>query len=298
MKNIFYKIAYNGTVNKLLRNTLLPLGKKINKTLISVSGILDIKYNDDIQFKLKTNQTCSVTQHIFYKGAENYEFSKFFYRIIQKSDVLFDIGANIGFFSVLGPKINKNLKVYAFEPSIGPLHYLRENIRINNLQDQVIVTGKAVSNIDGTLEFHSVVNSKYPWLEHNLSGSHSLQNNFGVAKVHTYPVQVISLNHFVEEHQITKIDLIKLDTECTEHMIIDDSTDLINKFRPIIISEVYDYVKEDMNKALNKLKDYSVYLLVNNQLHSMDSILSAKHAEDEFDFVFCPNEKKAFIESI
>lgn len=298
MKDILYKIAYSPQVNYCLRNSLLPVSKLLKKPLISISGKLAVQYNADVQFVLTTNQTCSVTQKIFYKGATAYEFSQFFERIIKKTEVFFDIGANIGYFTVLGAKLNPEVKIYAFEPSVGPLHYLKENVALNGLSNRVEVTGKAVAEIDGTLTFHSVVSKKYPWVKHNLSGSHSLQNNFGSAKQNAYEVPVVSLNKFVSDNGIKQLDLIKMDTECTEHQIIESALPVINSLRPIIICEVHDFIKKEMHEVLGKLENYSLFELSNNQLFPMNSILDEMKFDDAFDYVFCPNEKVDFLLSL
>src|SRR5690606_15298527 len=290
MKNTIYKIAYSPAVNCLLRNTLKPISKVLNKRLISVSGQICLKVKN-AHFKLKTNQTCSATQELFYNGAENYEFTKLFIPLIQKVDNFLDIGANIGYFSVLGAKLNKDLKVYAFEPSIGPLYYLKQNIELNHLQKQVNVIGKAVSDIDGILTFHSVVSKKYPWVVHNLNGSHSLQNYFGKQKEQAYPVEVISLSKFKEEHQLNKIDFIKLDTECTEHLIFKSSLDIINADRPIIVSEIYDEIKHEIEPIFKQMNNYCLFQINQNQLFPMDSILDQVKFKGEANFLFCPEEK-------
>ncbi|HLU87553.1 MAG TPA: FkbM family methyltransferase [Taishania sp.] len=290
MKNTIYKIAYSPAVNCLLRNTLKPISKVLNKRLISVSGQICLKVKN-AHFKLKTNQTCSATQELFYNGAENYEFTKLFIPLIQKVDNFLDIGANIGYFSVLGAKLNKDLKVYAFEPSIGPLYYLKQNIELNHLQKQVNVIGKAVSDIDGILTFHSVVSKKYPWVVHNLNGSHSLQNNFGKQKEQAYPVEVISLSKFKEEYQLNKIDFIKLDTECTEHLIFKSSLDIINADRPIIVSEIYDEIKHEIEPIFKQMNNYCLFQINQNQLFPMDSILDQVKFKGEANFLFCPEEK-------
>jgi len=298
MKDILYKVAYSPAVNYCLRNLLFPFSKLLKKPLISVSGKLNVKYDGNVEFMLLTNQTCSVTQKVFYKGAKNYEFSQFFERIIQKTDVFFDIGANIGYFTVLGAKINPNVKIYAFEPSKGPLHYLQQNVKINGFENRVEVTGKAVAEIDGELTFHSVVSQKYPWVLHNLSGSHSLQNNFGSAKLNAYKVPVVSLNKFVSDKGIIKIDLIKMDTECTEHQIVESAVPLINAMRPIIICEVHDFIKNEMNEVLAKLEDYSLFELSHNKLYAMNSIVDKMKHDDAFDYIFCPKEKVDFLLSV
>jgi FkbM family methyltransferase len=296
MKRTIYQLAYNGTVNSILRIILLPFSKLLNKRLISISGELRIKYGDQISFNIKTNQTCSVTQDLFYEGVENYEFSELFIRIIPKCKVFLDIGANVGYFSLLGAKVNNDIKIYAFEPSTGPLHFLKQNVQFNKLNKRIEVIGKAVSDVVGILTFHSVVNKKYSWIEHNLNGSHSLQSQHGREKGLSYPVEVISLEQFKKDFNVAKIDLIKIDTECTEHLIFRSSMKLINQDRPLIFSEVYDVIKQEIHQEFVRMENYLLFQVSKGSIYPMESILDKAPIENEANYLFVPKEKVELIE--
>ncbi len=289
MKTFVYKIIYHPRINIILRNILFPIGKLIGKPLISVSGKINLKVSNT-KFQLLTNQTCSVTQDLFYNGAEKYEFTLLFQELIKNSKVFLDIGSNIGFFAILAGKLNSNTKVFAIEPGIGALHYLKMNVDLNNLKDQVHIIDKAISDSNETLEFYVVNNNKYPWLTHTLNGSNSLQNQYGLQKNESYPVEVITIKELMKIHNIKQIDLIKIDTECTEHLILMASLNEINTFRPIIISEVYEMIRDDFNYILDKLENYELYQISNNKLILLSSFSDS--IENEYNYLFMPIEKK------
>src|SRR6266568_1406563 len=67
---------------------------------------------------------------------------------IEKNDVVIDIGAHIGVFTVFAASRTKNT-VYAFEPSPGNLKILKQNVSLNTL-DNVICQGMAVSDKVGS----------------------------------------------------------------------------------------------------------------------------------------------------
>lgn len=56
---------------------------------------------------------------------------------LKKDDVLFDIGANVGLYSLYAAKLDRGVKVYAFEPHKFTFVNLMENIANNNLLDDV-----------------------------------------------------------------------------------------------------------------------------------------------------------------
>ncbi len=63
----------------------------------------------------------------------------------QPSDVLWDIGANIGLYSLYAAVV-KGVRVFAFEPEAANYRVLNENIRINNMQDNINAFSIAVSD--------------------------------------------------------------------------------------------------------------------------------------------------------
>ena len=59
------------------------------------------------------------------------------YKNKSKDIIFWDIGSNIGLFSLYAAKIHKNCKVYSFEPSTSNLRILSRNIDINDLSERI-----------------------------------------------------------------------------------------------------------------------------------------------------------------
>ena len=57
---------------------------------------------------------------------------------IRQGDVLYDIGANVGLYSLYAAKLDRNVKVYAFEPHKFTFVQLMENIALNELTGAII----------------------------------------------------------------------------------------------------------------------------------------------------------------
>jgi FkbM family methyltransferase len=66
---------------------------------------------------------------------------------------LYDIGANIGAYSVILPTLAPGLTCHAFEPDLRNLAFLRANIIINGLEQRVAVSDVAVGDKSGTVQF-------------------------------------------------------------------------------------------------------------------------------------------------
>lgn len=291
--NLILKFIYNPLINQILRKFFFLISKISGKQIISISGKLNLEYKGT-QFHLHTNQTCYVTKVLYYEGVDNYEFTPVMTSLIKKSNIFFDIGANIGYFSVLGAKLNPEIQIYSFEPSKGPLHYLKKNIVSNQLKN-VKVIGKAVADVDGELEFHDVINTKYPWLKYFLNGSNSLQNKYGKKRAESYKVPTTTLANVIKEHNINQVDLIKLDTEFTEHIILDNSIDVVKEFRPLIIAEIYAEIEEQTQSILKQVDNYYYFHIDENNKVIEIKRLSEIASSEERNFIFCPKEKKSFL---
>ena len=66
----------------------------------------------------------------------------------DENAVMWDIGANIGIYSIYAAKV-KNVKVFAFEPSVFNLEFLAKNIYVNDLSTQIFIMPVALSNQSG-----------------------------------------------------------------------------------------------------------------------------------------------------
>jgi len=291
--NFIYKIIYHSLLNFLLRNLAKPFSKLFGTGMpLAVSGTLRVNYQNT-SFFLRTNQTCAVTQELFFNGPDSYEFTPLFAHIIRQCKVFLDIGANIGYFTLLGKKLNPDLSVYAFEPSHGSHHYLKMNVLRSKLEN-VQVIDKALSNQSGSTVFFDFINPKYPWVKHHLNGSNSLQNQFGPIKKGSYLVNTLTLEDFTKTINPEQIDLIKLDTECTEHHILESGISIIQKYKPVIISEVYDVIEKDVESVIHSLKGYELFHYKNNKLYPFQSFSEISDNLNR-NFVFCHKERLNII---
>lgn len=59
-------------------------------------------------------------------------------RIVKDGSVFFDVGANIGVYSLYSALRHPKLKIFSFEPEYSNLHLLRDNLVINGLERRVL----------------------------------------------------------------------------------------------------------------------------------------------------------------
>ena len=140
-----------------------------------------------------------------------------------------DIGTNTGMHTIpLGKMLKNNGKVIAIEPEKNNFEILKKNIKLNNL-DNVIVINKGCFSKRSTLTFY---------LDGVGTGGHSLVNkNVGDEEI---KIEVDSLDNILKELKIKKVDLIKVDVEGAESDVLEGAVKTLKKFHPKIIFEAWD----------------------------------------------------------
>ncbi len=136
---------------------------------------------------------------------ENYTKNKM---KINKGDVVIDIGANIGIFTIYS-YFEGGEEIYAFEPFPKHFSRLKNNLEINKVKAKIFPLG--ISNKTMTNEFYVS----------DCSGRHSLKYKTN-KKI---KINCISLNELFEKNKIDKCDLLKIDAEGSEYDILYNATD-------------------------------------------------------------------------
>ena len=115
---------------------------------------------------------------------------------IKKGDIVFDIGAHIGSFSMYAA--HKGAIVYAFEPTKTSYDRLVENIKINGYENRVKAYNYGVYNKNGEISFD---------IDTQHSGCHSVYSATEGGTV----ISVKKLDDIVRDEKINKIDFLKID---------------------------------------------------------------------------------------
>ena len=138
--------------------------------------------------------------HGCWLGTYEYEKQALFTRTITRKSTVFDIGSNVGFYTLLASTlVGPDGKVFAFEPLPRNLSYLRKHLELNKANN-VIVIDAAISENNGFTFFDASVRGE---MAHIASS--------GQFQVRTY-----TLDHLLELGQIPIPDFIKMDIEGAE----------------------------------------------------------------------------------
>ena len=167
---------------------------------------------------------------------------------------LFDIGANIGLYSIYYGK-TKPGKVFSFEPSIFNLEVLGKNIFLNKLDDKVLIIPNPLSNFNSHAKFN--LSSMEAGGASNAFGVEYGDNGDEHDTVMSYQTLGLSLDFLYENKLINNVPaLIKIDVDGIEHLILQGATQILTheKCRSVFI-EINDNFNEQSDVATKILID-------------------------------------------
>ena len=149
---------------------------------------------------------------------------KHFQDSIKPGDTVLDIGAHIGYYTLMAAKrVGSKGKVYAFEPNKDNCALLTQNIKLNGFKNVVLVS-KAVSKSSGKVRF---------FLSNVSTGMHSLvdiDNN----SENSIEIEAVSLNDFFGK-KIPTVAVIKMDIEGGEYTALEGMDRLLKKNKHMTI---------------------------------------------------------------
>lgn len=136
-------------------------------------------------------------------------------RMLKPGDTFVDVGANVGYFTVLAGSVVGNAgRVYAFEPDPIAFSYLEKNVRLNGLENVTLIQ-KAASNERGTVQLYIAADNK---------GDHRIyQTDEGRSAI---DVEAVSLDEYFAEVP-GSLDFIKIDTQGAEGIILDGMPNIL-----------------------------------------------------------------------
>ena len=187
-----------------------------------------------------------VANRLFWYGFEGYEpeTTRVFLDLAARAEVVLDVGAHVGYYSLLAAAANPSAVVFAFEPLPQVQLRLRRNLALNG--DRVRHVALAVGERRGRAPFFHVPDG--------VPSSSSLSGEFmsQIPNVVTTEVEMVDLDSFLAEHTEGRVDLVKIDTEATEPQVLAGMPEVLRTARPTIVCEVLpdQGVEEPLERVL------------------------------------------------
>lgn len=209
-------VSGTGITKKLIGNR--TLGSRIYSLFLN---LLNYRLPDpiDINGMKMFHCTSDGMKRLGWIFAFNYEpqTQRIFEQIVKPSMAVVDIGAHIGYYSLLSAKLTgANGKIYAFEPTPFLYSILQKNIRANGLEKRAEAFPLALGN-------HSVKKMCFFIGETTTSSLFHIPGRVGAS----IEVEMVSLDDFFRKRNWPKVDIVKIDAEGAEKIIVEGMRELI-----------------------------------------------------------------------
>ena len=190
----------------------------------------------------------------------------------KKENLTFwDIGANIGLYSIYNSLKNPKSTTIAFEPSSSNLRVLTRNISINNLEKNIKVVSMPLTN-KKTI-FQEMKEAQF--IEGGAMNSFGEKFDFEGKEFQTtmkYNLLGTTMNYFIENSILEIPDYIKIDVDGIEHLILEGGDKFLTHQKVKSLSiEINENFKEQYETVLD--------LMEKNKF----KILHKKHNDDLFE---------------
>ena len=226
--------------DRRLKNYVARILKKIGASALSLSEKLQLEepvlvergktrslYRLPAGYDLWLNDTGYIDKQIIANGVFEPATTRAINRFVKEGDVVLDVGANIGYYTVLLSRlVGKNGKVIAFEPTSHFGDVLRKNIAANKLEN-VEVVNSGLSN-----KAHDMRIDIGP-------SSATLHSPKGFDEVVGHEnILLTTLDEYVKKNMLDRVDFIKVDIDGHEPSFFEGAWEALAKFAPTVIFEV------------------------------------------------------------
>jgi FkbM family methyltransferase len=279
---IFFKllIFFDFLIFKITKRNFLPFFQKFFENNYSYHSIRIL--NKDINFFVPNSLVRWRVETFFIKEPETLEWIDSF---DGNSDIIFwDIGANIGLYSIYAALKFKNIEVVSFEPSTSNLRVLSRNISLNKLENKIKITQFPLTNKENKY----LIMKEGDFIEGGALNSFGESSNFegnSFNVQNNYQVYGTTINFLLKNNILNIPDYIKIDVDGIEHLILEGGDNFLwnKKIKSISIEINENFV--DQYDAIHKhMKQFN--FIFKHKKHNKDFFSSNSSFSKTYNYLF------------
>jgi FkbM family methyltransferase len=234
--------------------------------------------------RMNCDLTKLIQRHLYFYGSYEEEYCLYWMALASHAQTIFDIGANVGLYSLLAAVKNPDASIYAFEPTREMVDALTENVRLNGIQN-IWINPIGVGKISGEAFLHCCTGS---------DGSNEGMNfvTGEMAQDSDVTVPLTSIDDFCRQKQINRIDLMKMDIEGGEYDALLGAENLLRtQAIGCIFVELAEWAANRSGHSTVEIKrilldaEYSIYKLGRaglatvqpEEIHGGDNVIAFAH---------------------
>jgi len=209
------------------------------------------------------------------------------------SEVIFDVGANVGYYAIeLGNVLRPSAVMHAFEPIPESFEQLQKNIALNAASSKVFCNQFAISNSEGKLLLYKP----------RISGSSasSARNLHPEEAVDTVQVSMTTLDKYLLTNRLNNLDLLKIDVEGSELMVIEGALESIKTYQPVIFAELLRKWCAQFGYSPNKVLEilFPIGYRCFAVSEKFPEVFSISEGTQETNFLFVPSKKIELLDQL
>lgn len=288
----FISRMYKENYDKLFEYAEFIKNRDIQKIEITDDSV--IMTSRELGIKIVCNKFDERIAPIEILNFRNYEKndSDMIFRLVNDSDTVFDIGGNMGWYTIGLYKAKKNIDIHTFEPIPSTYESLVGNAKINGAKIKINNFGLSDKKQDLTFYFHK---------EGSGNASAAIMNDDREnieLKCH-----VDTLDNYFKENSLEKLDFIKCDVEGAELLTFKGGVETITKYKPIIFTEMLRKWSAKFNYHPNEIIElfanigYGCYFVSYDRLTQIE-VMTDETLETNFFFLHQEKHKNRIEELV
>ena len=238
--------------------------------------------NKEVNFFIPNQLTDWRIETFFTKEPETLEWIDSF----EKKDkiIFWDIGANIGLYSIYSVLRNENVSTISFEPSTSNLRVLSRNISINNLENKIKILSVPLSNKENQF----LTMNEGDFIEGGALNTFGENYDFAGELFDTkmkYKILGTTIKNLLDNSVLEIPNYIKIDVDGIEHLILEGAGEYLKDKRIKSLSiEINEDFKEQYNKVI-EIMDQNEFKLLHKK-HNDEMFNNSKKFSKVFNYVF------------
>jgi len=253
----------------LLSDVYDCVGLKVSNRMTNKEFVFTLKFSLDVLYARL------LFTRVYEQGT-----TEFIQQFLHQDDVVFDVGANIGYVTLLAATSVEKGKVFSFEPMPRTFERLTQNVGFNPHLNNITILNRAVSDQNGEVVLNSFEN-----LHHGHSSMSKLDRNDHAES----RVASTTIDSFVAEMNLEKLDFIKIDVEGAEQMAFAGAKNTFAKMKPTVLMEMNEetanangFKCHELLEFLSNISEYSFYRFpgASSAIQTMSDIRDYQHGDN------------------
>ena len=258
----FKKIKIFKDAIKQIKNWYSPINYYLG--IINKEGIIYFKNGTKCVMRNKSDSIAFFENYFLKLNNPNKKFE------IKKNDIVIDIGAHIGYFTIYAAKKAHQGTIYSIEPYKESFEILKKNLKLNNLTN-VKPVHAAITNVTKQITLYIDKN--------NQIGNSIFRTN---KTKESEKVDSFSLTDFTENNKIKKIDFLKIDCEGAEfEILLNLNNELMRNINRMSVEVHENNNTDSIDKLVSFLNKNNFKVKISSMTEDSTTKLSMLYAENK-----------------